>query len=318
MERRWIAGVSVVVVVLAGFIILAFTGGQTSRILSTVGSAVGNDGSSGAAAQNPPPPAGDDQRADTNAANGADAASVQPPALLIVRKGTLTLEANAIAPAVSSAASVVAAAGGFVSGSKETGASADASAVVDYRIPAPAWEATLARLRGLATVRDQDVVAEEVTGQVIDLGARIANLRATEAALQAIMAKATRIPDVLDVQKQLTATRGQIEQLTAQKSGLEDRAAFGSLTVTFRLPPVPAPAATRPPGWDPARDVDAAAGKLVRIGQKATTAGIWFAIVGLPLLIALAIALGLGWLGWRLATRIRRATESSAEVGGAG
>ena len=43
-------------------------------------------------------------------------------------------------------------------------------------------------------------------------------------------------------------------------------------------------------GLDPARDVDAASAKLVRIGQKATTAGIWLAIVGLPILVALAIA----------------------------
>ena len=97
------------------------------------------------------------------------------------------------------------------SGSKESGTGADAAATADYRIPADAWERTLAGLRGLATVREQEISTDEVTGQVVDLGARIANLRATESALQAIMAKAARIEDVLAVQKQLTDTRGQIE-----------------------------------------------------------------------------------------------------------
>ena len=60
-----------------------------------------------------------------------------------------------------------------------------------------------------------------------------------------------RSSDVLAVQKQLTDTRGQIEELVAQKTSLEDRAAFGSLAVTFRLPAAAGPAATRPPGWDP-------------------------------------------------------------------
>ena len=202
--------------------------------------------------------------------------------------------------------------GGFVAGSKQTGTGTDAAATADYRIPADAWERTLAGLRGLATVHAQEITTDEVTGQVVDLGARIANLRATESALQAIMARAAKIEDVLAVQKQLTDTRGQIEELVAQKASLEDRAAFGSLAVTFQLPPRPAPAATRPPGWDPARDMDAASAKLVRIGQKATTAGIWFAIVGLPILVALGIAIGIAWLAYRayrLAGRRRAAGD---------
>jgi hypothetical protein len=80
--------------------------------------------------------------------------------------------------------------------------------------------------------------------------------------------------------------------------------------VTFALPPLPAPAATRSPGWDPARDVDAATTKLVRIGETATTAGIWFAIVGLPLLLALAVAVAIGWVAWKVVGRLRRSLEA--------
>src|SRR5665811_879405 len=58
---------------------------------------------------------------------------------------------------------------------------------------------------------------EDVTTQIVDLSARITNLEATEAALQAIMLKATKIADVLAVQQQLTDTRGQIEQATADR-----------------------------------------------------------------------------------------------------
>ena len=128
------------------------------------------------------------------------------------------------------------------------------------------------------------------------------------------MTKAARISDVLDVQKQLTDTRGQIEELSAQKAGLEDRAAFGSLSVIFQLPPEPVPTATprAAPTWDPAHDVELATSKLVRIGQKATTAGIWLAILGLPILAALAIAIGLAWVAWRLVARWRSASEAGS------
>ena len=194
------------------------------------------------------------------------------PALLIVRTGTLRLEigsAAALSSTVSKAANLVTAGGGYVAGSKETGADADASATVDYRIPAAAWEQILAGLRSLATVKGQEIGTEEVTGKVVDLGARIANLRATEAALQAIMAKATKIEDVLDVQRQLTDTRGQIEELAGQKAQLEDRAAYGSLTVIFAAPAAPAPRATPAPAaaWDPGADVNEAGAKLSGSGS---------------------------------------------------
>ena len=76
---------------------------------------------------------------------------------------------------------------------------------------------------------------DEVTGQVLDLGARIVNLQATERALQAIMDKAIKISDVLDVQAQLTDVRGQIEQLETEKKHLEEQAAYGTLDVTFGI-----------------------------------------------------------------------------------
>src|SRR4051794_3851697 len=303
---RLAAGLATVAAVV--LLLLAFAGTQTQTILSKVGAAI------------PPGDAGNGGQTDTSggsasgsaagstAAPGEQVAAVVPSTLLVIRSGSLTLETPGITPTVSAASGLVAAGGGFVAGSRETGTGIGANAVVDYRIPAAAWESTLGGLRGLGTVRDQTIKSEEVTGTVADLGARIANLRATEAALQATMAKAVQIADVLDVQKQLTDTQGQIEQLTAQQAGLKDRAAFGNLTITSRLPPVaatPAPTA-RPPLWDPGADAEQATAKLVRIGQKAGTAGIWFAIIGVPILLAIAIVIAVGWAGYRLATRRSR------------
>jgi hypothetical protein len=46
---------------------------------------------------------------------------------------------------------------------------------------------------------------------------------------------------------------------------------------------------TQQAGFDPGSEVDAASATLVRIVQRVTTAGIWFAIVWLPVLIGLAV-----------------------------
>lgn len=266
-----------------------FNGGRVSTILSTVGRAIDTPGSgtgsrptAGAAQQATPRPAATNGRV-------ANAAPLPVAGLLIVRTGTITLEIPDVEAAIRAAEGAVARGGGYVEGSTRSAGDVAAGATVGYRIPSSAWNVTVDEIRRIATtIRAEEIKTEEVSGQVVDLGARIANLRTTEAALQAIMARATAIKDVLDVQEQLTATREEIERLVASKADFEDRASFGSLTVTFELPPrpKPTPAPVASPGWNPGADVEEATGRLVSIGQATTSLGIWLAIVGLPLLIA--------------------------------
>jgi hypothetical protein len=123
---------------------------------------------------------------------------------------------------------------------------------------------------------------EDVTGQVVDLRARIANLQATERALQGIMTQATKIADVLAVQAELTQVRGQIEAATAQKQHLEQQAAYSTLSVRFGLEPEPAIAVAQDK-FDPGSEVDRATASLVEILQGLARAGIWFGIVWLPI-----------------------------------
>ena len=297
-QKRGPLAAIVVVVLLLGLTVV-FTGGQTATILSTVGSSVGPPSRNVGSGVDT---TGGDAAGDSGTSGGAAVADAagKPPTLLIVRTGTLELEVTSLGSTVAAAGNIVTNAGGYISGSEEAATTDDASASVTYRIPAAAWDPTLASLRGLAaTVRHQQVETEEVTGQVVDLGARITNLRATEAALQAIMARATRISDVLDVQKQLTATRGEIERLVADRTQLEGRAAYGSLKVTFNLP-APAAVTAAAKGWDPATDVDRATGKLIAVGQSVTSVGIYLAIVGLPMLIGGGVIVLVAWQLYRL------------------
>ena len=104
-----------------------------------------------------------------------------------------------------------------------------------------------------------------MTSQVIDLQARIANLRASETALQGIAAKATKISDVLEVQGQLTQTRGEIETLTAQLKDLNDRAGYATLTVQFNVPIVAVEVAQRAGTRRPS--IDEASATLVSVLQ---------------------------------------------------
>jgi Domain of unknown function (DUF4349) len=284
-----------------------FGGGQSSTILSSVGAAIRAEPQAGG--QGDPAGSGSGGSGSGGVDDGgqvADAAA-RPPELLIIRTGQLEIVVPDLHAAVAAADNRVAAVGGYVGSSDETASGSVSKASVVYRIPADRWEDALSAVRGVASqTLHAQVQTEAVTNQVVDLGARITNLRASEAALQAIMARAVKISEVLDVQAKLTDVRGQIEQLVAEKQQLEQRAAFGTLTVVFSLPVTPKAEAVRL-GWDPATDVDRATGALLGIGQAAAAAGIWFGIVGLPLLFVLGILAVIGW-------RLRRAMGSRRAV----
>jgi hypothetical protein len=311
------AGFLVAAALLVGLVLM---GGQTSKILSTVGASVGNPGtgSDSDAAGQGSAGSGSDHGSGSGSASGgqvADAAAAVP-VLLIVRTGELTLQVPDLGVALRDGGAAVIRAGGYISGSSRTTDDGRESAQVTYRIPSAAWDATLDVLHeiGSTTVSEQ-VKTEEVTGQVVDLTAHIANLRTTEAALQAIMARATKISDVLDVQEQLTTTRGEIEKLVADKAHLVDQASYGSLAVTYRLPITPTPTATPAKGWDPGDDVARASGKLVKIGQATTSVGIWLVIVGLPVVIGAAILALLAWQATRLGRWLIRRRVGAIEPG---
>jgi uncharacterized protein DUF4349 len=215
----------------------------------------------------------------------------------IVRTGSIDLQVKDVATAVGAARDGIRAMGGYIGASQTSTLDDRPVATITYRVPVDRWEDALDLLRGLSgqttKVLNERTEAIEVTGAVVDLEARIRNLRASEAALQAIASKAARVSDVLEVQGQLTNVRGEIEQLSAQLKDLTDRAAYATLTASFATPVVAVQVAAK--GWEPARVVDEATASLVDIFQALTTAGIWFAIVWVPILIGLAvIALAVG------------------------
>lgn len=201
----------------------------------------------------------------------------------IVKTGALSLEVADIDQSTTLAKAAVAGLGGTVSQSNRSGSGDYLTASITFRVPSARWDDTLTALHKLGSkILSEETNSTDVTSQVVDLDARLDNLKRTEAALQAIMDKAVLMADVLAVQNQLTQTQGQIEQLTAQRDHLTNQAAMSTLTVTFQLPSktVTTQAAQ---GWTLSGQIDQAGAALVRIGQGLATIGVWLLVVVLPI-----------------------------------
>ena len=300
-------------VVAVALITAACAGGAASLQRSTGGGEAAMPAlpAASAAAAVPAPAANDQFGPATGSSIDASKAAPVPDESLIVKTGSILADVTDLDAALVKARGAISGLGGYVSASDQTDKGGQQVAAITYRIPAARWQDALDAIHALvAKVVTEQTNTVEVTGQVLDLGARIANLRATESALQLIMAKATKIPDILAVQQQLTDVQGQIEQLSTQKQHLQDQAAMSSLTVTYQVPVVAVTTAAK--GWDPGAEVDQATARLIELGQALASVGIWLAIVGLPILLGLAVVLlPLAWVVRRLGARIRPSTPAT-------
>lgn len=218
----------------------------------------------------------------------------------IIKTGEVSVEVADVPAAVGQVRAFVLELGGYVGGSQA--GSQDDGATLTLRVPAGQFDEALQRLRSL----DGEVIAEatresDVTRQIIDLAARIANLEASEASYRVLLERAERIDDVLAVQSRLDGVRGEIEQLEAQLQDIEGDADLSTLTVS--LIPVAEPVVEVTATWDAGSQFNAALAWLVGIGQGLRNALIWFGIVWLPVLLVLSI---LALLALRGVLEVRR------------
>jgi hypothetical protein len=238
--------------------------------------------------------------------SGSQGGDGQPAALIddakIVRTGSLEVTVADTDKAVLAARDAIRGLGGYIGASQQQRTDDRVVAMVTYRIPVARWEDALSAIRGLGTEVREQTQAVEVTGQLVDLDARIRNLKASETALVGFAAQAPKTSDLLEIQARLTDTRGQIEQLTAQQATLSDQAALATLTVTYGTSLVAVTEATAK--WDPAAEVDRASATLIGVGQAIASFVIVFAIVWVPILILVGVLAAIGLviarrLGWR-------------------
>jgi hypothetical protein len=111
-----------------------------------------------------------------------------------------------------------------------------ASASVVLRVDAAKLDALEADVSKVGKVLSQGASASDVTQQYVDLSARLDNLKAEEARLRSFTAKATKVSDLLEIERELARVRGDIEAMQAQVDYLKQQTARATLTVSLTEP----------------------------------------------------------------------------------
>lgn len=105
------------------------------------------------------------------------------------------------------------------------------TASMQIRVPQEKLENTIDTLVKLGTVQRRNLRAEDVTTQIVDIQARLKNLRQTENSLLQILKRSGSIGDVLKVTQELSKVRESIEQIDAQLKNLTTRVAYSNINL---------------------------------------------------------------------------------------
>lgn len=230
MRRSQVLGGATALVLLAGAFVATLSplGRDASR--DAARTATGSDAAAGGAGMGAvgAPVAGAADRA----TGGPSALAAVPSASSrVVKTAELTVslaKASAVATAAQRANSVAERLGGFTA-STETRTGDHASSALTLRVPVASYDAALTELRTLGKVTDETLGGRDVTTTLVDLDARLRSLRAQEAALNTLMAKANTVGETLQVAQAVGEVRTQIEQLAAQQKSLSDEADFATI-----------------------------------------------------------------------------------------
>jgi len=213
----------------------------------------------------------------------------------ILRNGDLTLEVADPPAAERKITSIADALGGFVvtSESKQHDSGDPAKQYLEVnlviRVPAAQFETAFNQILTTGNrVIQQKKTGQDVTEEFIDLEARIKTQKALEVQFLEIMKQATKVPDALEVQRQIAEVRTEIEKLEGRKRFLENRASLSTITVSLQSP---AAVAVNTSGFR--RSVREAVSDGVDLTIGIVLFLIRFVIVIIPIFLLLILPIGL-------------------------
>lgn len=176
------------------------------------------------------------------AAGGGAAAPVSPGAPsatpradeMLVVTGAVTLAVDDGPAALAALRAAVEAAGGRVVHEQDAGRDHDWYGTMRVRLPPGEVAAFVAGLGGIGTVESKTIEATDVSREFFDQELAIKNLRVTLDRLTALLANpGLTTANVLEIEREMTRVRGELERLEGEHRYLADRVAFATFELSL-------------------------------------------------------------------------------------
>jgi len=158
----------------------------------------------------------------------------------IIRNADLQLETDAPDEAQQKITAIAEGKGGFVVESTQSSSPQSTTrdtVLMTIRVPAEKFNETLDEVRKTGSrVIVETVKGTDVTEEFIDIEARLKAKKTLEAQFMEIMKRANSVEAALDVQKELSEVRAEIEKIEGRKRFLENQASLSTIKVKLQTP----------------------------------------------------------------------------------
>jgi hypothetical protein len=258
----------------------------------------GDDGSEASGGSSDPggsaadvPAAGAREAADGVGSGGGSGSSGDVPAespvvlqeAAIIKTGAIELESDDVGQVVTKVKGLVLTSGGRIS-SEDTATDAHGQEIrsqIELQVPVGRFEQVYEEIPTYATLVDTKQSAEDVTGRVADINSRVRSAQDSIDTLRQLFSQATKLGDVITLERELSQRQADLEALEAQQRSLSAQTTMSTILVSITQPDPDA--ATAPKDHDQAGFV---------AGIKAGWDGLVTFVVGLSHFLGLVLPIG--------------------------
>jgi anti-sigma factor (TIGR02949 family) len=186
--------------------------------------------------------------------------------------------------------------GGFIADSSTTEDEGSPQGQFTLRVPAPRFGAVIQDIEALGKVRQRQISAQDVTGEFVDLQARLRNLEHHERQLLLFMDRADKVSDLLAIEQELSRVRGEIEQTTGRLNFISHSVDMATVEVALSQK-----AAASPALWDVRGSLAKMQAALIATIRQILSVSERILVLGSALLPLAVIAAGV----WLVIRRVR-------------
>jgi len=157
---------------------------------------------------------------------------------MIIKTGSLSVEVDKYDETEIRISEIVKRYNGFIANSKSSqNSSGNKSGTITVKVPADKFDALISDVSKAGKVMNQNIQANDVTEEYVDLEARVKTQKELEQRLLKLLnEKATRLSDVIEVEEKLASVRQKIESVEGRMKLLKSQSDLSTLIINVYEP----------------------------------------------------------------------------------